>query len=131
LHIPCSTAGCPTGQLSASGLRALEGLGLSVDSFAAYAVAMDVIFATVCTAVALLIFSRRSDDRMGLLVSLALLTFGTATFVFTMQALAARHPAWEAPTSLLHFIGAASFGLFLYLFPDGRFVPRWTLLLKC
>jgi hypothetical protein len=32
----------------------------------------------------------------------------------------------EAPTSLLHFLGAASFGLFLYLFPDGRFVPRWT-----
>jgi hypothetical protein len=25
----------------------------------------------------------------------------------------------------LHFLGAASFGLFLYLFPDGRFVPRW------
>jgi hypothetical protein len=87
---------------------------------------MDVIFAAVCTAVALLIFSRRSDDRMGLLVSLVLLTFGTATFVFTMEAHAARHPALEVPTSFLHFLGAASFGLSLYLFPDGRFVPRWT-----
>ena len=126
MHVPCPTMTCPTGQLSPSGLRALEGLGLSLDSFAAYAVAMDVIFASVCTAVALLIFWRRSDDRMGLLVSLALLTFGTATFVFTMEALAARHQAWEVPTSLLHFVGTASFGLFLYLFPDGRFVPRWT-----
>ena len=126
LHIPCPTVNCPTGQLSASGLRALEGLGLSLDSFAVYGVSMDLIFAAVCTAVALLIFWRRSDDRMGLLVSLALLTFGTATFVFTMEALAARHPAWETPTSFLHFLGAASFGLFLYLFPDGRFVPRWT-----
>src|SRR4051812_30273482 len=126
LHVPCPTVTCPTGQLSPSGLRALEGLGLSLDSFAVYAVAMDVIFAAVCTAVSLLIFWRRSDDRMGLLVSLALLTFGTATFVFTMEALAVRHPAWEAPTSLLHFLGAASFSLFLYLFPDGRFVPRWT-----
>jgi hypothetical protein len=126
LHFPCPTVSCPTGQLSPSGLRALEGLGLSLDSFAVYAVAMDVIFAAVCTAVALLIFWRRSDDRMGLLVSVALLTFGTATFVFTMEALAVRHPAWGAPTSLLHFLGAASFGLFLYLFPDGQFVPRWT-----
>jgi hypothetical protein len=126
LHIPCPTVRCPTGQLSPSGVHALEGLGLSVDSFAAYSVAMDVLFAAVCTAVALLIFWRRSDDRMGLLVSLALLTFGTATFVFTMEALAARHPAWEIPTSFLHFLGAASFGLFLYLFPDGRFVPSWT-----
>src|SRR5215210_3109748 len=126
LHIPCATVNCPTGQLSPSGLRALEGLGLSRDSFAAYTVAMDIIFAAVCSAVALLIFWRRSDDRMGLLVSVALLTFGTATFVFTMEALAVRHPALGAPTSLLHFLGAASFGLFLYLFPDGQFVPRWT-----
>ena len=126
LHIPCPTVRCPTGQLSPSGLHALEGLGLSVDSFAAYSVAMDVLFAAVCTVVALLIFWRRSDDRMGLLVSLALLTFGTATFVFTMEAVALQHPPWEIPISLLHFLGAASFGLFLYLFPDGRFVPRWT-----
>jgi len=126
LHIPCHAVMCPTGQLSPAGLHALERLGLSLDSFAGYSVAMDVLFAAVCTVVALLIFLRRSDDRMGLLVSLALLTFGTATFVFTMEALAVRHPAWAMPTSFLHFLGAASFGLFLYLFPDGRFVPRWT-----
>jgi hypothetical protein len=126
LHTPCPAVTCPTGQLSPSGLQALEGLGLSLDSFAVYTVAMDIIFAAVCTAVSLLIFWRRSDDRMGLLVSLALLTFGTATFVFTMEALAARHPEWGTPTFFLHFVGAASFSLFLYLFPDGRFVPRWT-----
>ena len=126
LHVPCPALRCSTGQLSPSGLHALEGLGLSPDSFAAYTVAMDILFAAVCVTVALLIFWRRSDDRMGLLVSLALLTFGTATFVSTMEALAARHPSWETPTSFLHFLGAASFGLFLYLFPDGRFIPRWT-----
>jgi hypothetical protein len=126
LHIPCHSVACPTGQLSRTGLHALEDLGLSLDAFAAYSVGMDILFAAVCAAVALLIFWRRSDNRMGLLVSLALITFGTATFVFTMEALAARHPALETPTSLLHFLGAASFSLFLYLFPDGRFVPRWT-----
>src|SRR5215207_3944562 len=126
LHVPCPTVTCSTGQLSRSGLHSLEGLGLSLDSFAAYTVAMDIFFAAVCVTVALLIFWRRSDDRMGMFVSLALLTFGTATFVFTMEALATRHPAWETPTSFLHFLGAASFGLFLYLFPDGRFVPSWT-----
>jgi hypothetical protein len=88
---------------------------------------MDVVFAAVCVAVAALIFLRRSDDRMALFVSLALLTFGTATFTFTMTALAAQYPAaLEIPVAFLHFLGAASFGLFLYLFPDGRFVPRWT-----
>jgi signal transduction histidine kinase len=126
LHDPCPTTRCTTGQLSPAGLRALEDLGLSRDSFAAYFVAMDVIFAAVCFTVAALIFWRRSDDRMGLLVSLALLTFGTGTFVFTLEALAVRSPAWELPIDFLHILGLASFGLFLYLFPDGRFVPRWT-----
>jgi signal transduction histidine kinase len=87
---------------------------------------MDVHFAAVCAAVAALIFWRRSDDRMGLFVSFSLLTFGTATFTFTMEALAVRHLAWQIPVASLHFLGAASFGLFLYLFPDGRFVPGWV-----
>jgi signal transduction histidine kinase len=126
LHDPCPTARCSTGQLSPAGLRALEDLGLSPRSFAAYFVAMDAVFAAACFAVASLIFWRRSDDRMGLFVSLALLTFGTATFVFTLEALAVRHPTWEMPVDFLHILGLASFGLFLYLFPDGRFVPHWT-----
>jgi hypothetical protein len=126
LQVPCPTAVCPTGQLPPAGLRSLEELGLSLDFFAAYSVAMDVVFATVYGAIATLIFWRKSDDRMALFASLALLTFGTATFTFTMEALAARHPVWEIPVSFLHFLGAASFGLFLYLFPDGRFVPRWV-----
>jgi len=126
LHIPCPTTMCPTGQLPSAGLHALQDLGLTPSFYAAYSAAMDVLFAAVCGTVAALIFWRRSDDRMALFASLALLTFGTATFVFTMEALATRHPAWEIPVTFLHFLGAASFGLFLYLFPDGRFVPRWT-----
>jgi len=126
LHYPCPTARCTTGQLPTAGLRALEDIGLSLDSFAVYYAAIDAVFAGVCCTVAALIFWRKSDDRMGLLVSLALLTFGTATFVFTLEALAVRHPAWKVPVDLLHFLGLASFVLFLYLFPDGRFVTRWV-----
>jgi hypothetical protein len=126
LRVPCPTAACPTGQLPPAGLQALEDLGVSLDSFAAYSVAMDVVFAAVYGAVAALIFWRKSVDRMGLFVSLALLTFGTATLPVTMATLAARHPLWEVPVAFFHFLGSASFGLFLYLFPDGRFVPRWT-----
>jgi signal transduction histidine kinase len=127
LRVPCPTAACPTtGQLPPAGLRALGDLGLSLDFFAAYSVAVDIVFAAVYAAVAALIFWRKPEDRMGLFVSLALLTFGTATFPLTMAALAARHPVSEIPVDFLHFLGSASFGLFLYLFPDGRFVPRWT-----
>ena len=85
---------------------------------------MDIVFAAGYASVAALIFWRRSDDRMALFASLALLIFGTATFGFTMPALAADHPAW--PVCLLHFLGAACFRSVPVRFPDGRFVPRWT-----
>src|SRR3712207_5220687 len=127
LRVPCPTAACSTtGQLPPAGLRTLGDLGLSLDFFAAYAVAMDAVFAAVYGAVAVLLFWRKPEDRTGVFVSLALLTFGTATFPVTMAALAARHPVSEIPVDFLHLLGSASFGLFLYLFPDGRFVPRWT-----
>ena len=126
LHDPCFTTQCTTGQLPPEGLRALVDVGLSADAYATLFVSMDVVFASAWCAVAILIFWRRSDDRMGLFVSLALFTFGTSTFVYTLEALAVRYPVWTVPVDLLHFFGSASFGLFLYLFPDGRFVPRWV-----
>ena len=126
LQVECPTAVCANGQLSPAGMRALADLGLSLGFFAAYGVVLDVVFAAVYVAVAALIFWRKSAERFALFVALALLTFGTATFPESLYGLAAAHPAWWPPVAVLNFLGSASFSLFLYLFPDGRFVPRWT-----
>jgi len=124
-HTVCQTA-CDPQQLSPRNLGALHGLGLTLDLYAGYAVVLDVMFAVVYCGVSLLIFWRKPSSRIALFVSLALLTFGTATFPDTMKALSAEHPPWQGPTALLNFFGFALFALFLYVFPDGRFVPRWT-----
>ncbi len=127
LQLGCATPACASsGQIAPVALSLLEDFGLSRNFFAAYGVALEVVFAMVYGAVAALIFWRKSADRLALFVALALLTFGTATFPVTMQALVAAHPTWRLPVPGLHFLGSASFILFLYLFPDGRFVPRWT-----
>jgi signal transduction histidine kinase len=117
---------CTTRQLSPAGLQVLQDLGLSLDFYATYAVGLDVILAVVYVTVAAVIFWRRPDDRMALFVSFALLTFGIAGFPGTINALAMEHSAWWWPYAFLNFLGSASFDLFLFLFPDGRFVPRWT-----
>jgi hypothetical protein len=124
-HTVCQGA-CLGGQVSQAGSRALRDLGLSVDFYAAYIVVHDIVFAAVYVTVAAIIFWRKSDERMALLVSFALLTFGTAVLPNAMDALSIEHASLWWPLSLLNFLGAASFGLFLYLFPDGRFVPGWT-----
>jgi signal transduction histidine kinase len=89
-------------------------------------VALDIMFAAVYCGIALLIIRHKPSGRLALFVSLALLTFGTAAFPDTMKALSAEHSLWQWPVSLLNFLGFALFALFLYVFPDGRFVPRWT-----
>ena len=124
--------GCPTPVCASIGgvapieLSLLVNLGLSPEFFAAYGIALELVFALVFVVVAALIFWQKSSDRQALFVSLALLLFGTATQTFTLHALVAAHPSWKLPVDSLHFLGSASFSLFLFIFPDGRFVPRWT-----
>ena len=125
-HTACDPDGCANRQLSQEDLHALRGFGLSLGFYAVYAVAVDVFFAVVYGAVAALMFWRRPDDRMAIFVSLALLTFGVATFPDTMGVLAAQTSIWRLPVAFLQSLGAIAFGLFLFLFPDGRFVPTWT-----
>ena len=124
-HTVCRDT-CLGGQVTQAGSRALRDLGLSLDFYAAYAVVHDIVFAAVYVAVAFIIFWRKSDERMAMLASFALLTFGIAGLPNATYALSIEYASLWWPLSLLDFLGAASFGLFLYHFPDGRFVPGWT-----
>jgi hypothetical protein len=77
-------------------------------------------------ALAAVIFWRRSEDRMALFGSFMLLVFGGAVISGTMGGLAEAHPVFRFPADLLNYVGQVSFGVFFYLFPNGRFAPRWT-----
>lgn len=113
--------------LTPEGARELEGSGISRGFYAAYqGVGIETVFTLVCFAVAAVIFLRRSDDRMALFASFVLLIFGGAGAAGTMRALAEAHPAFWFPTTLLDYVSQVCFGILFYLFPDGRFVPRWT-----
>ena len=106
-------------------LANLERTGLSIEIYAIYSVVMEGAFATVCVALAAGIFWRRSDERMALFVALLLVLLGT-TFWNTTVALSLYHPVWGRIAESLGVVGKMSLFLFFYLFPDGRFVPRWT-----
>ncbi|HEV2122162.1 MAG TPA: hypothetical protein VGW38_05220, partial [Chloroflexota bacterium] len=124
LRSACADSGeCAVGQLSPQGLRALADLGLSLGSYAAYQIALQVVFSVVFFAVAGLIFWRRSDERMALFASFVLLV---ATPAISMHGLEDLHPVWEAVVQVFTFLFWSSFLPFLFLFPDGRFIPRWT-----
>jgi hypothetical protein len=106
--------------MSESTRQMLSQGGLSPQLAAVYLLSTDVATIAAFGAIAFLIVWRRSDDWMVMLTSLMLV--GTA-ILYTV-------PASEAPVSLW-FI-ACAFALaeifqaaFLYLFPNGKFFPRW------
>lgn len=99
--------------------------GISSGFYAAYWIAVEVAFAVVCLAVAIVIHRHRSDDLMALFVTLLIVLLGT-TFWETFKPLGDQYPAlWWLGKSLTN-LGDLLWVLFFFLFPDGRFVPRWT-----
>ena len=115
------------GQPTPEGLRALQDVGLSVRSFALLNVVIDKVFELVWFAVGAIIFWRRSDDRMALLVSVFLVAFGTVAVDPTAaNSLISSQPAWWLPVRSVEILGSVCVVLFFLLFPSGRFVPRWT-----
>ncbi len=111
------------GQLTSStGVQDLQAVGLSLDFYARFSVLLTLIFLFVSLAVSTVIFWRRSDDRMALLASFALILF---PFTVNNVNLVTLPPAWQLPVQCLQFLGQVCAGLFFYLFPGGRFVPRW------
>jgi hypothetical protein len=118
---------CVIDCLTPANVQSLHALGISVTAYAVYWTAVNLLFALVYFAVAALIFWRKSDDWLALLASFTLVVFG-ASFPAIPGALAAVHPAWSVPVTLVSedVLGFPSLIVFLLLFPTGRFVPRWT-----
>jgi hypothetical protein len=80
-------------------------------------------FATVAG----VIIWHKADDRMALFSAFALLMFGGAAFNSDVsEATAAAYPALWLPVHLLEYAGQVAYTTFFYVFPDGRFVPRWA-----
>jgi signal transduction histidine kinase len=121
----CASGDCEHPHLTTASLGELQALGLSSGFFATYFTTLSLCFVVVWLAAGAIIFWRKSDDWAALFVALFLVTFGS-TFPLNPANLAAARPIWWLPSALIGFLGAAAVGLFLYLFPTGRFVPGWA-----
>jgi signal transduction histidine kinase len=103
----------------------LAELGISTGLFAFIYTAILVISALAFVGVGVLIFWRKPDDRAALLSSGILVMFGVI-WPNTLTDLGEVYSVLELPTAIFGALGFAGFLLLFYVFPDGRFVPRWT-----
>lgn len=113
-------------QHAAAATRAgLEQIGMPLGLYAGIGVALVVLLVAVFAGVGALLFWRKSDDLTTLFISLTLVTFGTI-WPNTLDDFVRLHPALRLPDNALNAFGLGALFFLFYIFPDGRFVPRWT-----
>jgi len=100
---------------------------LFISSIGPLVVVIMSISSVIWIASGLVIFWRKSDDRMILLVSLGFIMLGVAISpqVYILYLLADQQTPWRLLIPIVNLLGWGIVGLFFYIFPNGRFVPRW------
>src|SRR5262245_22802765 len=74
---------------------------------------------------AVVLFRRKGTETMALLFSAFLLLFGVL-ITGPLQTLTQARADWLRAGTVANVIVFQAFWFFFFLFPDGRFIPRWT-----
>ncbi len=90
--------------------------------YAVFLLILGIFVALVWFIVALLIFWRKSNDWMALLVSFMLVLQGVGTTIYPLDAIPS---IWLLPAVSVDMLSFILLFLAFSLFPTGRFVPRW------
>lgn len=118
LNTVCN-ADCTTMQISEEGLKNIEdSLGLSLSAYAVIINSKEILLGLVYIIAGVVIFWRRSDDWLVILISLTVIIIGPSFGVFFLVD--------NLVTQILQGIAFFLIIQLFFLFPDGRFSPTWT-----
>lgn len=122
LHVP-ATSSYEAPQLTPSDGETLRRFGLSLDFYAWLDISVYLVILVVFVLVGVVLFWRKSNDRMALLASLSLVLFPVA---FSSPVVGTLPATWTLLAEIVELLGNICMGLFFSLFPSGQFVPRWA-----
>jgi hypothetical protein len=103
----------------------LNEMGISVRAFAAYATLFNAVVMLAFILIGGLVFLGKRRDLTAILSSLALLLMG-ASLVPLSPSLYQINSSWYIPIQILRIAGLVMAINFMYIFPNGRFIPAWT-----
>jgi hypothetical protein len=121
----CIGEACALLALSPDEAAMLQGMGVSLKFYAGFQVGAAIYLVTIFSLLAFLTFWRKADSWIGFIVSLAFLFIGIIFFEGAARVVVVYFPAWAEWGDFLTAVSIILFILLLYLFPDGRFAPRW------
>lgn len=121
----CTGAGCHPWQPSVQPIGAW-GVQLSVAAYAGYMFVLQLVHTAAFLGVAALLFLRRRTDWLALSIAATFVMIGTLSPP-ARQTLFEAYPTLGLAADFFVSVGWASFFVaFFYLFPNGRWVPRWA-----
>ena len=111
--------------------RVFVDLGLSFTSLILYNVGLNFIILMIHILIAAIIYWRRHNEFMALFVATALVANGSVLPLSLLYQTASSQSLAMLLVNLIIYLGLTSSVALLYLFPNGRFVPRisWLLLM--
>jgi signal transduction histidine kinase len=121
----CAGPDCAPGQITAANAQALHLIGLSPSFYSLCITVIPLLIPLAGFLVTTLIAWNRAHDPMALL-TVFLIGACTAGSTDVLKALAATYPDLHWPIAVLFFIPTAGLIPWTAIFPDGRFVPRWS-----
>ena len=122
---PCQGEDCNWMAISAAEFAVLETRGLSAQAYAAFMTGSTVLIVAVYWLLGGLILWRQGASRIGLAVSLILIIM-PIVMIADANNVGANYPGLRLPSLFLQGFGTIILFLFIYLFRNGRFVPKWA-----
>ena len=116
------------GHISPEAAHSPLGAALSPAVFPYYVLSVEACVVAAFLFAALLLIWRKADEPRVLFFGMVFVTTGVY-FTRFLDALQASAPGWRPLVHGLQAIGLVGSVLFFLLFPDGRFMPRWTVVL--
>jgi hypothetical protein len=118
---------CPTEQLTPAYVQVLDQLHLSVAVAEDFLAVLCVVVSMLYWLLGLLIFWRKSQEWIGLLVSLLFVLVGSTCFLGFNLPTQTPPPFQLLAEVIVYGLMWPAMLLFFFIFPTGRFTPRWTL----
>ncbi len=122
LQTICTGTACALLQPTSESAQSIQGGGLSLSIYATITLTLTLASILLGLVVSGVIFWRKSDDWMALLVAASVVALSTLYVTYVFQG---SPSAWQALAIVLNVLGNGVFFLVCTLFPNGRFVPRW------
>ncbi len=103
-------------------VEALESAGLSLNEYAKLDLVWKIVTTVIWAGVGIFIFLLRPNDRIAWIASAMMVVFNSAGYETQIRLV---YPALGVAAEFIFNLGNVLLFLFIGLFPNGRFSPRW------